>query len=171
MFKLMRDDTVYIFLDVDGVLNKSSKWKRMFHLDDECIACFARYAKRISPKSSPKVVLTSTWKNGFQHDGNHSSPVMELVSRLREYGIPIIGKTDSDDAGNRSKEINQYINKHGLESSRCIAVDDDKQLFQSKLASNAELFLVNAATGFTEHDVDRKRSKGTAWFCWLLGRN
>ena len=167
----MSDGTVYIFLDVDGVLNKSSQWKRMFQLDDECIACFARYAKHISPKSSPKVVLTSTWENGFKYDGKHSSPVMDLVSRLRVHGIAVIGKTEPNDSENRSKEINQYIDQHGLKSSRCIVVDDDKRLFQSKLASNAELFLVDAATGFTEHDIDRKKSKGTSWFGRLLGRH
>lgn len=52
---------MYIFLDIDGVLNKSSQWKRMYSLDEECVKCFCSFVTQVSGL----VILTSSWRSGF----------------------------------------------------------------------------------------------------------
>ncbi len=148
---------IYIFLDVDGVLNKSFQWKRMFQLDDGCISCFAKYVRCLSPTMNVNIVLTSTWKRGYSENGIHSVPIQDLVSRLLCYGMKIIGKTE--DGGSRTKEINEYIDRHGITDACCIAVDDDAALFPSDTKKKFNLLLVNADTGFAEKDIFRAKNK------------
>ncbi len=150
---------IYIFLDVDGVLNKSSQWKRMFQLDDGCISCFAKYVRCLSPTMNVNIVLTSTWKRGYSENGIHSVPIQDLVSRLLCYGIKIIGKTE--DGESRTKEINEYIDRHGITDTCCIAVDDDATIFPSDTRKKFNLILVNAGTGFTEKDILRVKKKSS----------
>ena len=53
-----------IFLDIDGILNTRSSWRRMYQLSDSCVAEFASFAKR----QDAKIVLTSSWRNGFEKE-------------------------------------------------------------------------------------------------------
>lgn len=138
---------VFIFLDVDGVLNTVSQWKRPYSLNDACIAAFAGYVHSL-PSSNTRIILTSSWKNGFDFSGNHTPQIRELVDKLAVHGLTITSKTEniSDD---RAVEINDYIKQHHLEQYPCIIIDDDPGIFRSKLLNNCKIIWIDAKTGFT----------------------
>ncbi len=48
---------IFIFLDIDGVLNTASQWKRMYQLDDDCITRFMDYTRALSAKGSIRIIL------------------------------------------------------------------------------------------------------------------
>ena len=136
---------IFIFLDIDGVLNTSAQWKRMYQLDDGCIARFNEYIRTLSIKGSVRIILTSSWKNGFDPAGHHTPQVQALIAKLN---APILGKTENRADGDRAEEINNYIRSHKLEHEECIVIDDDQDLFRSKLAENCKLLLTDARIGF-----------------------
>ena len=97
---------IFIFLDIDGVLNTSAQWKRMYQLDNGCIARFNEYIRAFSTKGSVRIILTSSWKNGFDPAGHHTPQIQALIAKLN---VPILGKTENRADGDRAAEINDYI--------------------------------------------------------------
>ena len=136
---------IFIFLDIDGVLNTSAQWKRMYQLDEGCIARFSEYARILSKKGSVRIILTSSWKNGFDAAGHHTPQIQALIDKLT---IPVLGKTENRADSDRAAEINDYIQNHNLAHDECIVIDDDPELFRSKLADNCKLLLTDANVGF-----------------------
>ena len=148
---------IFIFLDIDGVLNTASQWKRMYQLDDGCIARFNEYIRALSTKGSVRIILTSSWKNGFDPAGHHTPQLQALIAKL---GIPILGKTENRADGDRAAEINDYIQNHKIENDECIVIDDDPELFRSKLADNCKLLLTDAHAGFQNPQAPSSESQG-----------
>ena len=124
-----RHRRIFLFLDIDGVLNTSAQWKRMYSLNDDCIAYFADYVHSL-PSEGAKTILTSSWKNGFDPAGRHSPQIKELIDKLAAHGLSILGKTENDASEDRAKEINDYIRKHHLEQQTCLVIDDDPVALQ-----------------------------------------
>ena len=158
---------IFIFLDIDGVLNTSAQWKRMYQLDDGCIARFNEYIRALSTKGSVRIILTSSWKNGFAPAGHHTPQIQALIAKLN---VPILGKTENHADGDRAAEINDYIQNHKLEHEECIVIDDAPELFRSKLAENCKLLLMDAHVGFqnpqasSEEDSQRISQKILRFF-------
>lgn len=50
---------MFIFLDIDGVLNKESDWSKPFSLNRDCIRRFCEKYREA------RIILISSWKNGF----------------------------------------------------------------------------------------------------------
>lgn len=50
---------MFIFLDIDGVLNKESDWSKPFSLNSDCIRRFCEKNREA------RIILISSWKNGF----------------------------------------------------------------------------------------------------------
>ena len=139
----------YIFLDIDGVLNKSSQWKRMYQLDKNCINAFAAFVKYHYPNHS--IILTSSWKNGFDPAGKHAPHILELLEYLRPFGMTIVGKTPIIDDEDRSIEINTFILQHHLEEHPCVVFDDDRSLFEeTKLLACCTAYFLKASKGFDD---------------------
>ncbi len=136
---------IFIFLDVDGVLNTSAQWKRMYQLDEGCVAQFNEYVRTLSAEGSVRIILTSSWKNGFDPAGRHTPQIQVLIDKL---AVPVLGKTENRADGDRAAEINDYIRNHDLEHEPCIIIDDDPDLFHSKPAENCKLILTDARVGF-----------------------
>ena len=134
-----------IFLDIDGVLNKKSQWKNMFSLDDVCIKEFCIFAKKINAK----IVLTSTWKNGFveSKSKNNSLQIQKLEIYFTSYGLEIIGCTPTLPGRTRDKEIERYIYLNNV--SEYLVVDDDRLLFEKV---NKSFYFINPLKGFTSKD-------------------
>ena len=150
----MRRNTTVIFLDIDGVLNKRSQWKRMYSLDEGCIEAFARYANAL--EGPCRIVLSSSWKNGWDPAGNHSEPIARLVSMLNRHGLTISGRTEDAEDGDRSMEIKRFIRSRKLESLRCIVIDDDPSLFKTNMPSNCSFLLIDQEEGF-RYPAERRR--------------
>jgi hypothetical protein len=69
---------MYIFLDVDGVLNTEADWARkVYSLNPKCVDQFCRLLKSLP---DPKVVLSSTWRNGIARDGTTAVRISSFVS-------------------------------------------------------------------------------------------
>ena len=62
----------YIFLDIDGVLNKESDWRKMFTVNADCINEFCDFYNSVGGR----VILISTWKNGYYGKNN---PSMQII--------------------------------------------------------------------------------------------
>ncbi|WP_085023582.1 HAD domain-containing protein [Anaerovibrio sp. JC8] len=141
----------YIFLDIDGVLNKEVDWKRPFTLNKKCVNNFLSlldyYKKK---KNSAAVVLTSSWKTGFSHEGNHASYVRELLEVLRSHGVEIAGTTSDECGANRGKAVELYIALREIGEADYVVLDDDRSLFPT---SRLNIYYTDSRTGLTSDDV------------------
>lgn len=81
---------MYIFLDVDGVLNKESDWKNPFSINNSCLFQFASLMKMIN---EPHIILSSTWRAGYTNTGAMSEYDDSLSSKLAEYNFQIEDST------------------------------------------------------------------------------
>lgn len=140
----------YIFLDIDGVLNTEAEWKRMYSLNLKCIEIFAKAVKACG---EVRIVLSSTWRNGFAYNRECMPHIKSLQEELGKYGLSIYGKTPAVPNGNREDEIAEYIKLYDVESY--VIVDDDKSLF-SKGCKN--LLLVDSKKGFTDKCVKEMKA-------------
>lgn len=134
---------MYIFLDIDGVLNKKEDWKHPFVLNDENMDVFNMFLKRIN---NPRIILISSWRKGFVSPGNQNNApyIKELEDRIR-YGR-IVGKI-SDTITDRQKGIEMFLSEH---PGDYIVFDDDKTEYKYE---QDNLVLINCNTGLTTKDV------------------
>lgn len=138
---------MYIFLDVDGVLNKRSDWIRPFSLNAECVRNFNELVTRIP---NAKIVLSSTWRNGIARDGYRAAHIEDLMKALSAAGIDTIDRTANAPDGSRSKEIDYYLRRH--ENDSYIILDDDQNLFEDG-EKTKNLFVINNEYGFRKKDI------------------
>ncbi|MBR1698029.1 MAG: hypothetical protein IJ712_07385 [Anaerovibrio sp.] len=141
----------YIFLDIDGVLNKETDWKRPFTLNKECVSNFMSlldyYKKK---KNGAVVVLTSSWKTGFSPEGTHASYIRELLAALNTHGVEIAGTTSDECGANRGRAVELYMSLRKIGEADYIVLDDDRSLFPT---SKLNIRYTNARTGLTSDDV------------------
>ena len=141
---------MYIFLDVDGVLNTEADWARkVYSLDSKCVDSFG---KLLNSLHEPKVVLSSTWRNGIARDGTTAVHIDDLIKALKPSGIKSLDKTGVAPDGSRTKEIEHYLRRHSEDSY--IILDDDPELFEQR-ENTLHLYLTSAKTGLTDTDVKR----------------
>lgn len=141
---------MYVFLDVDGVLNAEEDWKRRkYSLNNDCVTAFCRL---LSCLHEPKVILSSTWRNGIARDGTTAVHIDDLLKALEPAGIMLLDKTGIAPDGSRTKEIDFYLRRHPEE--RYIILDDDPTLFDQQ-KNTPHLYLTSSKTGLTDADVDR----------------
>lgn len=139
---------MYIFLDVDGVLNTQADWKnRMYSLNPKCVDAFNMLLDKLD---NPKIVLSSTWRNGITRDGSKAAHIKDLMKALSKAGISEIDRTATAPDGSRSKEIDYYLRRHTADSY--IILDDDKDLFELK-EKTPRLYLTDPRTGIVKKDV------------------
>ena len=134
---------MYIFLDIDGVLNKKEDWKHPFTLNKKNMDVFNMFLKRIN---NPRIILISSWRKGFVSPGNQNNApyIKELEDRIR-YGR-VIGKI-SDTITDRQKGIEMFLSEH---LGDYIVFDDDKTEYKYE---QDNLVLINCNTGLTTKDV------------------
>lgn len=141
---------MYVFLDVDGVLNTEADWARkVYSLDSKCVYSFC---KLLNSLNEPKVVLSSTWRNGIARDGTTAVHIDDLIKALKPSGIKSLDKTGIAPDGSRTKEIEHYLRRHTENSY--IILDDDPELFEQR-ENTPHLYLTSSKTGLTDTDVKR----------------
>ena len=141
---------MYVFLDVDGVLNTEADWARkVYSLDSKCVDSFC---KLLNSLNEPKVVLSSTWRNGIARDGTTAVHIDDLIKALKPSGIKSLDKTGIAPDGSRTKEIEHYLRRHTEDSY--IILDDDPELFEQR-ENTPHLYLTSSKTGLTDTDVKR----------------
>ena len=140
-----------VFLDIDGVLNTKSSWRTPFQLNDSCIKAFCEYL--LSLKSEIKIILTSSWKNGYSTIAeNETLQLQELRSKLGVFGLSINGRTRN--LQNRMQEIDEYISSHDVK--KYAIFDDDPNEYSKEYLKRVSL--INSETGFTA-----AQSKNVKW--------
>lgn len=141
-----------IFLDIDGVLNKSSELTQMYSLNDDCIKEFASFCKSVNGK----IVLSSSWREGFisTHNTSNTPQIKELEARLDSYGLIIADKTPKLRGRKRDDEIKRYLYFNDVK--RYIIIDDDEDEYRELCDAN---YFVNSSYGFTYDDAKRIRKK------------
>ena len=141
---------MYIFLDVDGVLNTEADWARKtYSLNSRCVAAFCELLNSLH---DPKVVLSSTWRNGIARDGTTAVHIDDLMNALAPAGIKSLDKTGVAPDGSRTKEIEHYLRRHPEDDY--VILDDDPDLFDRK-SKTPHLYITSAKTGLTDTDVIR----------------
>ena len=141
---------MYVFLDVDGVLNTEADWARkVYSLDSKCVDSFC---KLLNSLNEPKVVLSSTWRNGIARDGTTAVHIDDLIKALKPSGIKSLDKTGIAPDGSRTKEIEHYLRRHTEDSY--IILDDDPELFEQR-ENTPHLYLTSSKTELTDMDVKR----------------
>ena len=141
---------MYIFLDVDGVLNTEADWARkVYSLNSKCVESFC---KLLNSLNEPKVVLSSTWRNGIARDGTTAVHIEDLIKSLEPAGIKSLDKTGVAPDGSRTKEIDHYLKRHSKDYY--IILDDDPNLFELR-ENTPHLYLTSAKTGLTDADVKK----------------
>lgn len=142
---------MYIFLDIDGVLNRESDWKHPYTLNQECIDAFLSFCHQYQKKKKDNIslVLISTWRVGMK-DKFHltdESYIIHLRQKLED--IPIIDKTPVSDK-TRQDEILYYLKRH-KNISKYITIDDDDSPFKDK--GQIHLYQPNYKIGFSQKDM------------------
>lgn len=92
---------MYYFLDIDGVLNNRNMWKNGYSIDLKSVE---NLALLLSYDDNPKIVLSSTWRTGFDISGNHVSSDI-LSDELKKYGLKIEDVTPNGKNKTRQDEI------------------------------------------------------------------
>ena len=141
---------MYIFLDIDGVLNTKEDWtKRLYSLNAQCVKVFCELLKNLD---NPEIVISSTWRNGLARDGSTATHMEELLQVLNSVGITSVDKTAVSPNGIRSEEIDFYLRRH--DEDEYLILDDDKDLF-IQAEKTPCLYLVDSTKGITNNDVKR----------------
>lgn len=130
---------MFVFLDIDGVLNKESDWSKQFSLNSGCIRCFGEEYR------GARVILISSWKNGFisSHNEKNTPQIKELETQLDRYNIRIVGKVS--DHQYRDYAIRDYLNERPS-IKEYVVVDDDIMEYLSNNVSH--LRSVDSRVGF-----------------------
>lgn len=138
---------MYYFLDVDGVLNKESDWRKPFTVNPVCVSNFKRL---LHADKNAHIILSSTWRQGLANTGIKLSGAYSPMKVFDEIGIRIEGATPVSNKS-RQEEIEYYIRRNGI--TDYLVLDDDERLFPRRTEIN--LYLTDYKTGLTELDVKK----------------
>lgn len=143
---------MFVFLDVDGVLNKESDWSKPT-IDSNCVRNLAKALEGIEAK----IILTSSWRKGFLTWFNpENTPQIQMFeSALYKENLIIKGILPKENK-DRGILIQDFLSKHPGEY---IIIDDDINEYAVKPEN---LYLINSKTGLTEKDakIINKRLRG-----------
>lgn len=128
-----------VFLDVDGVLNTSKTFERVYHsfkdtgkkeLDIDSFRL--EYLKRIIDETEAKIVLSSTWSGFFQKLNDKIVPRNKkgqlFYNVLNYYGIEIYDILNDESYIGRECLIIDWLSKNEVDSF--IIIDDEPNMFK-----------------------------------------
>lgn len=135
---------MYVFLDIDGVLNTRKDWGKPFTINPACVKEFCNVF------AGSRVVLTSSWKNGFvgYHNPANLDCIKEIERIFDQHDIKIIGKVDNIE--NREAAVRAYVNTHKID--QYLIIDDDKSLFPTQ---KTNICFTDERKGFSRKDYKK----------------
>ena len=145
---------LFIFLDVDGVLN-NDRFRKSHgsrdHIDSGKVALLAEIVKL----SGAKLVLTSTWKIYLNLNlSSHNADGAYLLDKLGEYGLCLFAMTD-DSGDDRGEGILNFLYENPCDS---FVILDDEQFDFKETGLLPNLVLTDDKAfngGLTEKDVEK----------------
>ena len=129
-----------IFLDIDGVLRRTGA--PLYVLEDGCRSSFEQAIRGLP---DAKVVISSSWREGFSIDEIRAHFSDDVAARI----IGVTPMAQSLDGHRRFHEIQAYL-RHSGKPEAWVAIDDTSELFPD----GCNLVLVEGARGF---DADAAR--------------
>lgn len=158
-----KDNTLYIFLDIDGVLNnfKTQDINNLYKFDENNVDAF-NYL--LSILKNPKIIISSSWtqkfffedlKKIFEDNNIDSNLIIDKIEHTssckttkpytteKEFEMAIAPNTG------RNKDILSFINQHNIDSFLII---DDMYLSNEKL--NFYQIQTNNSIGLTKENID-----------------
>ena len=150
-----------IFLDVDGVLNNTSTqetFEEYYFVEDEKVELL----KQLVTRTNAKLVLSSTWREGWYARERIENPSKSFKSAIRvfealekklsEYDLEFLSYTE--DFGSRGEEIDLWLkNWKGEQVENFIILDDmypeDLKLYTERLVQTSE------SLGLTQEDIEK----------------
>lgn len=147
-----------IFLDVDGVLNNTrtaETFEDYIFVSDEKIELL----KEIVDKTDAKIVLSSSWRRGWQAKDNNPRCAHDEVRlfnafelKLGEHGLHLMGYTPH--LWHRGKEIARWLEDWTGESIESFVILDDLDKEFLKPHSN-RLIQTKISEGLTKDHVEQ----------------
>ena len=141
-----------VLLDVDGILN--NKYTRTVTFDGWCFVddFLVARLKRIIDATGAKIVLSSTWRIGWnREDESKNEPFFnQLRDKLKEYGMEIWDALPLPLQPNRGLAIAEWFESHkDLDIESFIILDDwyDMGIYRD------HLIWINGNIGLTDEDV------------------
>ena len=148
-----------IFLDIDGVLNTTNSFNTRYEICDENVKALKLLIVKLQKFGDVvKIVLTSTWRLGYDSNIEKCSPqIQKLLSKLALVEIEIGDKTPIYKEKTRDVEIRRYLREYELNNSNFtyVILDDDISVFDEKELKAMNYYQVNQHTGLTEKDIDK----------------
>lgn len=117
----MTESILYVFLDVDGVLNNTAAFKlnnkTMFVLSHENLVAYQYLIDKLKTKYEIRVILSSTWRMG-------KTGLNKLTKFSRKYnGLVFYGQT-SNSHDPRDVEIKRFCDIHKIDYRNILIIDD-----------------------------------------------
>ena len=140
-------EEVYLFLDIDGVLNRRSDWDKKFYMNPECLQAFDELINKLHKKYDLRIILSSTWRFAMSNDES-DSVLLPLNTVLHKYNLGIYGSTVKSNK-TRQEEIEYYIRRNGVH--KYVILDDDESLFPDR--SRINIYLTDYKTGLSSREV------------------
>ena len=148
---------MYLFLDIDGVLNRQCQWKKPYSLYEPCFPVL----KKIVEQTKGKLILISTWKTGLVIRENMIQKVMvsddnteqinRLIKMLMEYDMYLYGKTSNLPGRTREREIERFLY---FNPGQYIILDDDLSIY-NKLE---RVVKIDCTKGLREADIKKNNN-------------
>lgn len=138
--------TIYLFLDVDGVLNNQKiiqETKKMQIIDEQNLINLNKLIKTIKKEYNYLIILNSSWQLVNEN-------INILKSYLNKYNLKIDDYLKIDNQKNKGELIIEYCDKHQI-SSLDILVIDDGMISEIK----DRLIKCNFNQGFTEFELQK----------------
>lgn len=147
---------VYIFLDINGVLNTKSTFQRQiadkvpenslyYDIEPSCVLAFREFIQTlIEHNYVPEIVLSSSWKEKEQG-------LFRINCVFQICHFPLINEvTPSLKNANRVGEIRKWMKDHNVSKEQVIVFDDESNLdgIQDRLVSTSDL------SGFQQKHVE-----------------
>jgi len=150
---------ILVFLDIDGVLNTTHSLNTRYEIRSENVKALKLLKdKLVKSGFNVKIVLTSTWRLGYDADVEKCSPqIRGLISKLAQFDITIEDKTPFYKEKSRDVEIHRYLREYELNNTNFtyIILDDDVSVFDKKELTNMFFYQVNHKTGLTKNDIGK----------------
>jgi hypothetical protein len=141
---------MYIFLDIDGVLNRRENWDHPYSLNKKNIANLAALVEALP---GAQIILTSSWRTGWTENILHCTPQVQILrGLLAEHGLSIAGKTGKAPDGDRLREIRHFLDRNP--AGEYLILDDDAGEYSR---TPEHLYLVDPVQGLTSEDVKKIR--------------
>lgn len=159
-----KDNTLYIFLDIDGVLNnfKTQDINNLYKFDKNNVDAF-NYL--LSILKNPKIIISSSWtqkfffedlKKIFKDNNIDSNLIIDKIEHtyscktIKPYKTEKEFEMAVDPNSGRNKDILNFINQHNINNSFLI-IDD---MYLSNKELNFYQIITDSNIGLTKKDID-----------------